>query len=634
MKQFKEILLEYWAYTHFRPLQEDIIASVFSGRDTLGLMPTGGGKSITFQVPAMAMDGICIVITPLIALMRDQVENLKKRNIKTIAIHSGMSKEEIDFSLDNCVYGDIKFLYVSPERLATEIFKSRVKKMKVCMITVDEAHCISQWGYDFRPSYMRIAELRDVLPDIPVLALTATATADVIEDIMVRLKFREKNVFRKSFERKNLIYRVEKVEDKLKRVMKIIENLPGSGIIYVRNRRNTAEVAMLLKKMDISVDFYHAGLSHEMRNQKQSDWQKGKTRIIVSTNAFGMGIDKSDVRFVIHLDLPDSLEAYFQEAGRAGRDEKEAYAVVLYNNSDLRNAEQRIATNFPEIQVLKEVYHALGNFLQVPIAAGKNQSYDFNFSDFLTRYKYSVLIAHSAFKILEREGYIEITDEINNPSRIHFEVQRDDLYKFQVANEHFDGFIKLLLRSYTGLFSSYVAIDETLLAKRSGLKAHDIYAYLNRLKTLGIINYIPKKKNPVLIYTEERLDNTQLRFSPENYKFLKERFIEKLNHVIHYTTSNTICRSLILLNYFSEKNAVRCGNCDVCRRQEELELTDNEFSKIRDSLRKHLKEKNADIRELIDSIPSSEEKTLKVFRWLLDHGNIVQDENMLYFWRD
>jgi ATP-dependent DNA helicase RecQ len=521
MKQFKEILLEYWAYTHFRPLQEDIIASVFSGRDTLGLMPTGGGKSITFQVPAMAMDGICIVITPLIALMRDQVENLKKRNIKTIAIHSGMSKEEIDFSLDNCVYGDIKFLYVSPERLATEIFKSRVKKMKVCMITVDEAHCISQWGYDFRPSYMRIAELRDVLPDIPVLALTATATADVIEDIMVRLKFREKNVFRKSFERKNLIYRVEKVEDKLKRVMKIIENLPGSGIIYVRNRRNTAEVAMLLKKMDISVDFYHAGLSHEMRNQKQSDWQKGKTRIIVSTNAFGMGIDKSDVRFVIHLDLPDSLEAYFQEAGRAGRDEKEAYAVVLYNNSDLRNAEQRIATNFPEIQVLKEVYHALGNFLQVPIAAGKNQSYDFNFSDFLTRYKYSVLIAHSAFKILEREGYIEITDEINNPSRIHFEVQRDDLYKFQVANEHFDGFIKLLLRSYTGLFSSYVAIDETLLAKRSGLKAHDIYAYLNRLKTLGIINYIPKKKNPVLIYTEERLDNTQLRFSPENYKFLK-----------------------------------------------------------------------------------------------------------------
>ena len=634
MDKFKEILIKYWGHSRFRPLQEEIIASVFSGKDTLGLMPTGGGKSITFQVPALAMEGICIVITPLIALMRDQVENLTKRGIKAIAIHSGMSKEEIDFSIDNCVYGDIKFMYVSPERLGTEIFRARLVKMNVCMIAVDEAHCISQWGYDFRPSYLKIAELRDYLPGIPILALTATATENVVEDIMEKLKFREKNVFRKSFERKNVIYRVDMVEDKLNRMEKIIQKIPGTGIIYVRNRKKTSDVAVYLKKKGISADFYHAGLSHEIRNQKQAGWQKGKIRVIIATNAFGMGIDKPDVRFVIHLDLPDSLEAYFQEAGRAGRDEKDAQAILIYNGSDRRIVEQRVANSFPELSEVKKVYHALGNFLQVPVGAGKNQSYDFIFSDFLSQYKLSALIAHSSLQILQREGYIEITEELNNPSRIHFLVQRDDLYKFQVANEHFDGFIKLVLRSYTGLFSGFSAVDEDLLAKRSGLKIHDIYNYLNKLKTFGIISYIPKKKNPVVVYTEERLDNSHLRFSVENYKFLKERFTEKVDEVLHYASSDTKCRSLILLSYFGEIDSVRCGRCDVCQKRNELGLSTYEFDIILDELKATLQEGTCTLREIIDSSRVAEEKVIKVFRWLVDHGKIVQGEDLNYRWGD
>ena len=562
----------YWGFKSFRPLQKEIIQSVYSGKDTLGLMPTGGGKSLTFQVPAIAMEGLCIVVTPLIALMSDQVENLKKREIKAIAIHSGMSKEEIDFSIDNCIFGDFKFLYVSPERLGTEIFRIRLPKMKVCMIVVDEAHCISQWGYDFRPSYIKIAEIRDIIPETPILALTATATLLVIDDIMQKLRFREKNIFRKSFERKNLLYRVDKVEDKFNRLEKIINQTQGTGIIYVRNRKKTSDIAGYLIKKNISADYYHAGLIHATRNLKQAGWQKGNIRIIVATNAFGMGIDKPDVRFVIHFDLPDSLEAYFQEAGRGGRDEKEALAIMLYNESDRKIAEQRIATSFPELTIIKNVYHALGNFLQIPIGSGKNQSYDFIFSDFLSQYKIHALVAHSCFQILQREGYIELTDEINNPSRVHFLAHRDELYKFQVANIHFDGFIKLLLRSYTGLFSNYVPIDENILAKRSGLKTRDIFNYLNKLKTLGIISYIPARKNPVIIYAEERLDIQNLRFSVENYKFLKERYIEKMNEVLHYASSDDKCRSQILLSYFGEQGTVRCGQCDVCKKRNESGL--------------------------------------------------------------
>lgn len=632
MERFQEILLRYWGYTRFRPLQEEIISSVFNGKDTLGLMPTGGGKSLTFQVPALIMEGICLVITPLIALMLDQIENLKKREIKAIAIHSGMSKEEIDIALDNCIFGDFKFLYISPERIGTELFRARIPEMKVSLIAVDEAHCISQWGYDFRPSYLKIAELKEYLPDVPVLALTATATPRVVKDIMEKLAFREKNVFVKSFERKNIAYIVEKTEDKLNRMENIIRQIPGTGIIYVRNRKKTSDIALYLRKKGINADFYHAGLKHEIRRRKQSNWQQGKTTIIVATNAFGMGIDKADVRFVIHADLPDSLEAYFQEAGRAGRDEKNAKAILLYNESDRRIAEKRIATTFPEMSEIKKIYHSLGNFLQIPIGTGKNQSFDFIFADFLARYKINALTAHNGLQILQREGYIEVSDEINNPSLIHFNIQRDDLYKFQVANAKFDGFIKLVLRSYTGLFTNYIPIDENLLAKRSGLKVEDVYKYLNTLKTMNIIKYIPQRKNPVIIYTEERIESSNLYFSPDSYKFLKERFIERINDVLNYASSQNRCRSQILLAYFGEKNVLRCGLCDVCLKKNELGLSTHEFDIIHEEIKQILKAKDHGIRELVSKIKSPENRVLKVFRYLLDQGIIIRGDDMLFRW--
>ncbi len=613
-------------------MQEEIIRSVFEGKDTLGLLPTGGGKSLTFQVPAMAMEGICLVITPLIALMRDQVENLTKRGIKATAIHSGMSREEIDITFDNCIYGDYKFLYLSPERLTTEMFRVRVEKMNVCLVAVDESHCISQWGYDFRPSYLKIADLRELLPGVPFLALTATATPQVLGDIMDKLGFRQKNVYRKSFERKNLIYRVDQVEDKMRRLLLIAGEIKGSGIIYVRSRKKAREIAMVLKKKRISADFYHAGLGHELRMIRQDEWQKGKTRVIVATNAFGMGIDKPDVRFVIHADLPDSPEAYFQEAGRAGRDEKQALAVLLWNESDKRLAEQRITTSFPGISVVKDVYQALGNYFQLAVGSGQGQSFDFVLSDFLSTYHFNALVAHNSLQILQREGYLEVSDEINNPSRIHFRVARDDLYKFQVSNARFDGFIKLLLRSYTGMFSSFVPIDENLLAKRSGLKREDIYAYLVKLSSYGIINYIPGKKNPVVTYTSERLGRKDLHFSAEAYKFLRERYIERIRAMITYASENTRCRSQYLLEYFGEKDPPRCGECDVCMKRNELDLSKYEFDMIRSDIRSRLEGQEMSVQELATHIREPEPKFTRVFRWLLDHGKIRRIGEDTFTW--
>lgn len=634
MNTFREILARYWGHTEFRPMQEDIIRSVWEGKDTLGLMPTGGGKSITFQVPAMAKEGICLVVTPLIALMRDQADDLSGREINAVAIHSGMTREEIDINLDNCIYGNVKFLYVSPERLQTEIFRIRVQKMNVNLIAVDEAHCVSQWGYDFRPSYLKIPELRELLPEIPVLALTASATPNVVEDIMDKLRFREKNVFRKSFERKNIIYTVEHAEDKFQRILKTVEENKGSGIIYVRNRKETKDLAMFLQRNSIKADYYHAGLTHEDRNQRQDEWQKGKTRIIAATNAFGLGINKPDVRFVIHLDLPDSPEAYYQEAGRAGRDEKKANAILLYNGSDKKSITQRIATSFPDISIIKQVYHSLGNYLQIPIGGGKSASYDFILNEFISRYKYNAITAHNSLNILQREGYIEVTDELNNPSRVHFKIQRDDLYKFQVANERFDGFIKLVLRSYSGMFSSYVAIDENLLARRSGISVKDVYGFLNRLSSLGIISYIPRKKNPVIVFTEERLDEKNLRFSVETYKFLKERYIERAEEVLRYAASGTICRSQMLLTYFGEKSARRCGQCDVCLDRNHLGMSDFDFEVIQKELKLKLESGHLRLDEAIKNIHHPEEKVIIVFKWLSEHGKIKKDEKYLYYWSE
>jgi len=632
LDKFTQILARYWGYSHFRPLQEEIIQSVYEGKDTLGLMPTGGGKSITFQVPAMAMEGTCIVITPLIALMKDQVENLRKKEINAIAIHSGMGREEIDIALDNVIFGQVKFLYLSPERLETEIFKVRLEKMKICLIAIDEAHCISQWGFDFRPSYLKIAELKDLLPDVPFLALTATATPQVVEDIMEKLEFKEKNVFRKSFERKNLIYDVEKCEDKIQRIIRIIKENPGTGIIYARNRKKTRELALILQKEGVQADYYHAGLTHADRSRKQEEWQKDKIKVIISTNAFGMGIDKPDVRFVIHADLPDSLEAYYQEAGRAGRDEKPAKAILLYNESDRRSVDQRIQISFPELSVIREVYKALGNFFQIPVGSGKGQNYDFILTDFISKFKFNALIAHNSLKVLQREGYIELSEELNNPSRVHFAVQRDDLYKFQVANENLDGFIKLLLRSYSGMFSSFVPIDETLMAKRSGVNFDNIYKYLLKLSNSGIIQYIPRKKNPVIYFTEERLDDKNLHFSVEAYNFLKERYIERANEMLLYASGSNKCRSQILISYFGEKNAMRCGQCDVCRKRNELDLSAYEFDLILDELKERLTDKHLSIDEIVDGLSYPEDKVMKVFRWLNDHEKILRDENYLFYW--
>jgi ATP-dependent DNA helicase RecQ len=630
----KQILIQYWGYSQYRPLQEDIISSVLENRDTLALMPTGGGKSITFQVPTLATNGLCLVITPLIALMKDQVANLKKKGIKAAAIYSGLSREEIDIALDNCIYGDFRFLYCSPERLGTDIFRMRIEKMKISLIAVDEAHCISQWGYDFRPSYLKIVELRKLMPNVPILALTATATSDVVDDIMDKLGFKAKNIFRKSFERKNLVYVVRETEDKQNYLLKIINSVPGSGIVYTRNRQKTKEIAMLLQKNGISADFYHAGLTDEMRSVKQDAWMKNKIRIIVSTNAFGMGIDKPNVRLVVHFDLPDSPEAYFQEAGRAGRDENKAYAVLLYNNTDKLSAEKRVETNFPEIADIKTVYKALGNYLKIPIGAGKYMAYDFKLYEFATNYKFNIQTAHSSLKVLEQEGYIEVTDNLNNPAKVHFLVNRDDLYRFQVANIAFDSFIKLLLRSYEGLFSDYVAIDETLLAKRSNTTVENINKYLNKLASAHILLYIPRKINPVVVYTEERLDDKNLLISFNSFNQRKNRYIEKLDSILHYASSNNKCRSQILLSYFGEKEPYRCGQCDVCQKRNELDISKYEFDLIVEELKKSLRNTPLNLQDLIKnhSHNNNEEKVIKVIRWLLENEKIHYDDEQKLHW--
>ncbi|NOY37681.1 MAG: RecQ family ATP-dependent DNA helicase [Chlorobi bacterium] len=620
MDMYLQILEKYWGYKRFRPLQEEIILSVANGHDTLGLMPTGGGKSLTFQVPAMAKEGLCLVVTPLIALMKDQVTRLRSMGIKALAVYSGLTREEIDVALDNCIFGDFKFLYVSPERLGTPIFRSRVQEMNINMIVVDEAHCISQWGYDFRPSYLRIAELRELIPGIPVLALTATATPGVVDDIMEKLKFREKNVLRMTFARKNLAYMVRWTEDKNGELLRMVTSLRGSGIVYVRTRKHAREVALLLKDHKITADYYHAGLSHELRDRKQHKWTTGNFRVIVATNAFGMGIDKADVQFVIHMDIPDSLEAFFQEAGRAGRDGKKAYAILLAAGNDELKLKKRAEVNFPPVKTIKEVYEALGNYFQIPVGAAKNQVFDFSITDFVSRYKFNVMIAFNSLKFLEREGYIEVTEDINNPSRVHFLVLRDQLYKFQVSNSHFDAFIKLLLRSYTGMFTEFVPVFEDDLARKSRMPEETIRDFLIKLSQQQIIRYIPRKKTPLIIFTEERLDNKNLWISPENYKLRKENYFRRQEKIWDYVTNRNMCRSRYLLDYFGEKETEECGICDICREQQKSEPSKEEFDHILKELKIILSETPLDPDEIVDILKVSREHLVIVIRWMLDNG--------------
>ncbi|MDP2339029.1 MAG: RecQ family ATP-dependent DNA helicase [Bacteroidota bacterium] len=632
MSVFTQILTKYWGYAAFRPLQEEIIESVDRGKDTLGLMPTGGGKSVTYQVYSLSKPGICLVITPLIALMKDQVENLNQKGIKALAVYSGMSTQEIKIAMDHAAWGDYKFLYLSPERIATERFRERISQLDVNLIAVDEAHCISQWGFDFRPSYLRIAELREMLPDVPVLAVTATATSQVIDDIQVQLKFKAKNVLRTSYYRSNLIYLIRNEEDKVNYLVKAVQKAKGTGIVYVKSRKLTREISDLLQKNKISADYYHAGLNYKIRSAKQEAWTSGKCRVIVSTNAFGMGIDKANVRFVIHMEAPESLEAYFQEAGRAGRDEKTAWSVLLYNNSDKVKLERNVVKAFPEPDVIRRIYEALCNYFQLAVGFGKDQTFEFSMATFASGFSLQITTVYNSLKILQREGYLELTDELDNPSKVYFQVDRDDLYKFQVANAEFDGFIKLLLRSYTGLFTNYVPIDEQLLAKRANVDPELVYQFLCKLRAQKVIDYIPQKKTPFVIFTRERIDIDRLKISKENYEDRKLEYLRRIDAVIHYASSGHKCRSQLLLQYFGEQESVRCGKCDVCMERNELNISKYEFDTISEQIKKVLLEPCFQ-EELLARIEGKPENSVKIVRWLLENEKIVYRVDNRMEWR-
>lgn len=615
-------------------MQEEIIQSVLDGRDTLALLPTGGGKSITFQVPAMANEGLCLVITPLISLMQDQVENLKKKGIRAAAIHSGMYPAEIDTVLNNCRYGDNKLLYISPERLTTVKMRDALKRIKVNLIAVDESHCISQWGYDFRPPYLRIAEIREYLPSIPVLALTATATPEVILDIQKKLHFRVPNVFRKSFERKNITYFVFKEEDKRRRILNIIKKVKGTGIIYVRNRRQTKEIAEFLTRQGIPSTWYHAGLDPKEREKRQQAWMKETKQVIVATNAFGMGIDKPNVRFVIHVDLTDSIEAYFQEAGRAGRDEKPAFAILLYEQADILEARKNLDASYPELQKIKDIYQALGNYLKIPVGNGKEYMAEFDIGDFSENYNFPPVIVYNSLKFLEKEGFLVLSEAIHTPSRIYIKTDKESLYRFQVENEFFDPFIKTLLRSYSGIFSEFSPIREEDLAKRTNLTTDKVIEFLVKLSKLQVIDYIPRTEIPRIVFLENRIDSKDLTLSPQYYK---DRFTDaqkRTEAMIHYAESTHKCRSQALLAYFGEPEARRCGKCDVCIQRNKIELTDLEFNSILKEIKPLLKTKPSSLEELVSMVTSvTEDKVIRAIQWLLDNEKIEMNKERQYFWR-
>lgn len=579
MNQYESILRTYWGHDHFRGIQKEIIESIGNGHDTLGLMPTGGGKSVTFQVPALSMEGTCIVVTPLIALMKDQVQNLSQKGIKATAIYTGLSRQEILVALDNCILGEYKFLYVSPERLGTDLFLAKLKHMRVSFITVDEAHCISQWGYDFRPSYLRINDIRKILPHCPVLALTATATPAVVKDIQERLDFRNGQVFRMSFERKNLTYVVRHTEDKVKEAIHILNRVPGSAIIYVRNRKGTKEMSELLNENGISSTFYHAGLSNIEKDVRQKDWQKDKIRVMVATNAFGMGIDKPDVRTVIHLQIPDSPEAYFQEAGRGGRDGKSSFAVLLYHRSDRNKLLKRISEAYPEKEFLCNVYEHLAFYFQMAVGDGYMVTREFDLEEFCIRFKHFPLHTYSALKLLVQAGYIEYSDEQDNSSRVIFTVRRDELYRFTQLDEKQENLIRSLLRTYTGIFTDYSFIEESRLAYLNGLTPNEVYELLKGLSHIGIIHYIPRKRAAYITYTQKRVDKEHMVFRPEIYEDRKKQLEQRINAMINYAENDSDCRSEILLHYFGESETHPCGHCDNCTGKETDDLPKDDYRK-------------------------------------------------------
>lgn len=627
---YLSILKKYWGYDQFRGIQEDIIQSIGEGKDTLGLMPTGGGKSITFQVPALAQEGLCLVITPLIALMKDQVRNLRNRGIKATAIYSGMTREEILIAMDNCIFGDYKFLYISPERLGTELFQNKLQHMKVCMITVDESHCISQWGYDFRPAYLKIAEIRTLLPSTPILALTATATPEVVKDIQERLAFKKENVFQMSFERKNLAYIVRRTENKADELLNILTKVDGSSIVYTRSRKKTREVAQFLNGQGISATFYHAGLNNDTKDKRQKSWVTGEHRVMVATNAFGMGIDKPDVRVVVHIDFPDSPEAYFQEAGRAGRDGEKAYAVLLYAQSDKNILKKRIADTFPDKEYILKVYEHINYYFQMAMGDGLGCTFAFNIDEFCQNFKHFPIQVDSALKILTQAGYLEYTDEQDNNSRVIFTLQRDELYRINEGSKEAETLIRVLLRSYTGLFSDYAYINEDTLAQRCNLNRKEVYDILLSLTRQRILHYIPGKKTPYIIYTCERRDTSRIILRKEIYEDRKASYEHRINAMLEYADAEDKCRSRMLLRYFGEKNEHNCNMCDVCLHKHDSGIRKGDFESICEQVYEQLNQRPTSFVDLTQLPISNQEKIEKVLSYLLAEEQIILKDNLLY----
>ena len=624
MTEYESILQKHWGYTSFRPLQQEIIQWVCQGKDALGLLPTGGGKSIIFQVAALSKPGICIVITPLIALMKDQVDNLKKRGILAAAVYTGMSRNEIQTVLDNCVLGNYKFLYISPERLKTELFLNFVTQMKVNLLVVDESHCISQWGYDFRPAYIEIATIREQVPKVPVLALTATATPEVVKDIQENLAFRQGKVFLKSFERKNLTYNVYNREDKIGALLKICAQYKEStGIVYVRTRKETLETAYILQQNGFAADFYHGGLDATTRSRKQDVWMRAKHEIMVSTNAFGMGIDKPDVRFVVHLAIPESIEAYFQEAGRAGRDEKESVAILLYNNSDIEKLKENFEASYPSFDVMRTIYNSLYDYSGIAMGYGEGVVHDYDLLDFCKKFKFNPLEVTNTMRLLQSEGLITTSDIDASASRVQFTIGRGELYKFQVEHPNYDAFIKFLLRMYSGVFTERTEINESAMARKANCKPDVIVKYLNALDQQGLLQYFPARTNPIIVFQRDRQEKQYIQFNEKAILARKQRQKERLEAVIQYVTSQGRCRSVQLLEYFGEKNPTRCGNCDVCVARNEVEVGQIPFDYIVEDLKRIIGAEPASLDEiLLKSSVKDEQRIASVIKFLLDKQKI------------
>ncbi len=630
---FQSILKHYWGYDDFRGIQREIIESIANGHDTLGLMPTGGGKSITFQVPALAQDGVCIVVTPLIALMKDQVQNLRHRGIRAAAVYSGMQQDDILQTLENAIFGAVKLLYVSPERLSSDLFRTKLRHMKVSFICVDEAHCISQWGYDFRPSYLAIADIRKDLPGTPVLALTATATPEVTDDIQEKLAFREKCVFRMSFERKNLAYVVRTAPDKNEQLLHILRNVPGAAIVYARSRQRTKEYAELLCNAGLSATFFHAGLDNAEKDRRQNDWQQDKVRIMVATNAFGMGIDKADVRIVVHIDCPSSIEAYFQEAGRAGRDGQKAYAVLLYNSSDRHKLLKRVADTFPEKDYIRQVYEHLAYFYQIGVGSGYNAIFEFPIDKFCKTYKHFPIQVDAALKILDRAGYIEYTEEQDNQARVMFILERDELYRLRGNTQEEEKVIVALLRNYSGLFSDFSYIDEALIAQLTGLSQTSVYLTLKSLSQKRILNFIPQKRTPFIRYRQRREDAQHLQFPPAIYEDLRKRFSQRIEAMLAYATTEE-CRSRQLLNYFGETRPTDCGQCDVCLdRNHELTKT-NKLKEATGMIIALLGDKQPHRIAQLHQLPLPYETIEAALDKLVSEATVINDDGWLSLYAD